>query len=193
MRGLRWSLLGTLLLCLLTPLAATTVVALSDAEVFDRAGTTLLGEVVGIEPGETDQGVIYTEISVQVEECFFSKEIEKIGDAYQFENGIFRFRHWGGELGERKLMIHGSSSFRVGERVLIAIEDAPGSDARFCVGLAQGKFSLQGETARRDMRGLQLLDEQSGALAEGSSDETPVPELLERVRDHYRRKSQENR
>ncbi len=192
MRGLRWSLLGILLLCLSAPLAATTVVAMSAEEVFDRAATTLLGEVVAIEAGETDQGVIYTEISVRVEECFFSKEAQKVGETYQFEDGVFRFRQWGGVLGERKLMIHGSSSFRVGERVLLAIEDSPESPARFCVGLAQGKYSLHGDRAQRDMQGLQLLDEQSGTLAEGSADETPVSELLDFVRDHYSRRSQED-
>ncbi len=178
-------------LCLLLtvcagPALATTVVAMSADQVLERASTTVLGEVVAIEAGETEDGVIYTEISLRVEECFFSSEVEKIGETYQFADGIFTFRRWGGQLGERKLMIHGTSSFELGERVLVAVEQAPDAPARFCVGLAQGKYSLKDGRARREMAGLELVDEMTGEHREGEMDETPEPELLDYVREHYR-------
>lgn len=167
--------------------SATTVIAMAPAEVFDRAATSVLGEVVSVEAKETNEGVIFTEVKLKVEECFFSKEVDKIGEEYRFDGGYFVFRHWGGVKGDRKLLIHGSPTFEVGERVLVALEDNPSGEARFCVGLAQGKYRIEGDRAIREMGGLQLLDPEAGTVAEGETDETPVKDLVQFVRTRYNR------
>lgn len=178
-----WLVIALLLVA--SSASATTVVAMSTEQVFDKAATSLLGEVVELKAGETSDGRIFTEVRLKVDECFFSSEIAKLGESYVLQDGTYTFRHWGGELGDRKLLIHGSPVFQVGEKVLVALENNPTGEARFCVGLGQGKYRIEGDRAVRDMRGLQLL-KPDGRIEEAEDDSRPVAELLDFVRAHYK-------
>jgi hypothetical protein len=158
--------LGVTLLLAVRSSDATTVVALSDAELACGAKTVLHGDVVSRESFVTATGGrIYTEYRFAVRDLL---------KGAAESDGTVVFREWGGEVGGTHYWLPGVSGYKLGEEVVAFLGDAdPRTGVGLTYGLAQGKFVVQRDAktgkaeVRRDLSGLKLVD---------GDRQTPAPE-----------------
>jgi hypothetical protein len=128
---------GAALLILIQPLAtATTVVALSDADLVHGAKTIVHADVLEKHSVQLQgSGRIYTEYRFHV------KDLLKGAAA---GDGTVVFREWGGEVNGVHYWIPGVNGYEPGEEVVTFLGE---QDARtgvgFTFGLAQGKFRVE--------------------------------------------------
>lgn len=85
----------------------------------------------------------------------------------------------GGAVGRIGMRVPGAAAFATGEEVVVFLR--PGGAVRQVTGMAQGKFSVDGERARPDLQGLHL-PARAAAAGERQSAEMPLEELERRVR-----------
>jgi len=85
----------------------------------------------------------------------------------------------GGTIGDEGQKALGAAAFSDGEEVVVFLERA--GEVHQVAGDSQGKFAVEGETARNDTRGFHLLERPLPA-EERRAAEMPVAELERRVR-----------
>lgn len=128
-RALVLSLLVGLLAAI--PLSATTVLYVPMHQSVRLSDEVLVGYVLGMEPAYNAEGEIVTRVSLLVEENLK-------GDARPGE--VFIFDAWGGSLDGVTVETVGEARYRLGEKVLVQLEDLDGEF--HTLGLSFGKWSV---------------------------------------------------
>lgn len=137
---------GVVFLAVPIPMAATTVRALDIDGLVGTADVIVTGTVLESEAYWTEDGkLILTRHRIVVEET-----LKGAG------TGEVTVTTVGGTVGDVTLQVSGMAAFRDGERALVFLENSGGYST--VVGLAQGKFSLDGdEQAANDLAGLDFI------------------------------------
>lgn len=150
---------------------SATVLKLDNNQMTARATTIVYGSVEGLTAGQSPNSrLIYTEVKLRVKETWKGKA----GASYSF-------RHPGGVLNGRGMMIAGAARFKLGEEVVLFVDDAdPKTGCAFTIGLAQGKFTVERDPAtgqKRVHRALTALDFVDGKTLQPTSAPKPDTKL----------------
>lgn len=166
--GMRRALLASL--CALAALSgarlvwAGTAIKMDAAELARRADCVVYGKVTGLRAGKLPgRRLIFTEVTMKVTESWKGREVPT----------TLVFRHLGGALEGRRLLIPGAASFELNEEsVLFLSKEHPVLGIRMTIGLAQGKFRVstnRGSGERvlsRQLGALDLVDAEGAAAVE---------------------------
>ena len=139
-----------LALLVATPLLATTVVYVPVGESIQLSGLVVKGTVTDQYVGLDAEGQIVTTVVLAVDDAI--KGGAAVGDSVTFQA-------WGGSLGGINVETVGEAAYRVGEKVLVQLEDIDG--VWHTLGLAFGKWNVftdsdGEEILRRDLSELCL-------------------------------------
>jgi hypothetical protein len=129
-RALVLSLLVGLLAAI--PLSATTVLYVPVHRAMQLSDAVLVGYVLNLEPAYNAEGEIVTRVHLLVEESLK-------GDVRPGE--IFSFDAWGGSLDGVTVETVGEAQYRLGEKVLVQLEDLGGGELH-TLGLSFGKWNV---------------------------------------------------
>lgn len=165
-RALVLSLLVGLLAAI--PLSATTVLYVPVHRSLQLSDEVLVGYVLSLEPAYNAEGEIVTRVNLLVEESL--KGDVRPGEIYSFDA-------WGGSLDGVTVETVGEAQYRLGEKVLVQLEDIDGE--RHTLGLAFGKWNVS-----RGRDGSPWLQRSLSDLNLVGVSEAPVQELpLARMRE----------
>lgn len=132
-------------------LSATTVLYVPMKKSIQLSDMVLVGHVLAMEPTYNADREIVTEVSLLVEESF--KGFAQAGE-------IVKFHVWGGSLDGVHMETSGEARYRLGEKVLVQLEDIQGE--LHTLGLSFGKWNVYKEKDNsqwisRDLRDLNLV------------------------------------
>jgi hypothetical protein len=134
-RRRRWLValaLSALVLCLLAgPAAATVVRFMSLEKLVERSDTIVRARLVDSRTYfDSDQNVIVTDSTFRVDRDYLSS----VGDEIVVQQ-------WGGELGDRALVIPGDAHFKKGEETILFLKKGDGTH-HYLTALAQSKYRV---------------------------------------------------
>lgn len=131
------------------PLAATTVIYTSIPKSVQLSDLVLLGHVLRLESGYNQEGEIVTKVHLLVEESL-KGAVER--------GRVFVFDAWGGSLDGTHVEAVGEARYRLGEKVLVQLEDIDGE--YHTLGLSFGKWNVMRNREGKSMlvRNLQDLN-----------------------------------
>jgi hypothetical protein len=173
-KGWTWVALGVGLA--LSPLAASTFVAMDLDELVGASSAVVQGEVLRVESYWEKTGtVIVSEAMVRVEEAV-------LGDPHS----IVRVRTFGGTVGDYTVEATGFPTFVQGERVLVFLEPDSEPDTLRVTGYQQGLYRIARAPGGGE-RALSALDAGSNLVSpDGRAADLPrelsLAELKERIR-----------
>ena len=170
----------------------STVLRMGNRVLSERAHVIIHGRCTEARSNYSADGRIYTDYRFAVEEWLKNHDSAAGG-------GFYSFRQWGGQIGDRGMLVAGAARFEVGEEV-VAFCDAPqGAEGQaFTIGLSQGKFSVDTDEAsgervvHRDLTGLSLVNERgrrvlAAARTQGHAPRRTLGTLLGEIRGHIGR------
>jgi hypothetical protein len=143
------------------PLAATTVVYTSVPKSVQLSDVILIGHVKSLETAYNQDGEIVTRVHLLVDEALK-------GSAARGQ--VFVFDAWGGSLDGTNVETVGEARYRLGEKVLVQLEDIDGE--YHTLGLSFGKWNVL-----RDKQGKSMLVRDLSDLNLVGVDESPVEVL----------------
>ena len=127
------------------------VVQMTEEELTAQAELILVGHVTDVSCYEEGEGNIYTEVTISVEQKLKGEAGEEV---------VVRVA--GGKVGEREMWVEDTPTFKMGERVVVFLEESGGIFR--VVGGFQGKLTI----SEHDTVG----------------DGIPLPEFMERIEGH---------
>ncbi|PIW01770.1 MAG: hypothetical protein COW42_03875 [Deltaproteobacteria bacterium CG17_big_fil_post_rev_8_21_14_2_50_63_7] len=134
---------------LATSASATTARELSMAELVEASDLVVVAEVLSLNSYRAEDGIIYTDTTVQIDEVL-------VGEVATKQVVI---RQWGGTVGEATLVIPGDAHLHKGEQVVLFLADRePQNGVLFLTGLSQSKYEVVGSTTDGDTMLVQNLE-----------------------------------
>lgn len=159
------------------PAAASTFLAMSQAELVAQSDAVVVGEVLQVQSFRDETGsFVITEAMVQVDETF-------TGSA----DSVVVVRTAGGTVDGYTVMAHGFPQFETGERVVLFLSD-DGAQASKVVGYRLGQYRVVTNSRGVEVAlptlepGIQLLTE--GGLPAPRPQALTLDSLREQVRSH---------
>jgi len=162
------------LLCLVLAAAvasATTIVYVPLKRSVQMSDLVLVGYVVGVQPEYGREGEIVTRVDLLVEERF--KGAAEPGQ-------IFSFHAFGGSLDGVNVETVGEARYRLGEKVLVQLEDIDGE--YHTLGLAFGKWNVVRDKAGSPWITRELADLEMVGVAEAPVEQVPLERMRQAVR-----------
>jgi hypothetical protein len=163
------------LLCLVLAAAvasATTIQYVPMRRSVQLSDVVLIGYVVGLQADYNRDGEIVTRVDVLVEE-----PLKGAAESGQ----IFSFHAWGGHLDGVNVETVGEARYRLGEKVLVQLEDIDGE--YHTLGLAFGKWNVVRDKAgslwiTRTLSDLNMVD-----LTEAPAEQVPLDRMRRIARE----------
>lgn len=157
--------LSVLLACVAV---ASTVLRFDADDLTDRATVILHGKVLTKTARSLGKGVIVTTYQVEVYKALKGLSAEQAEKP-------FVFSAYGGVTAERGSGISGAANYSKDEEILVFLTGENKIGCRAAVGLAQGKYTIRKvkgkKLAFRDLEGLRLMDQKSGAIEEAKAEQ----------------------
>jgi len=166
------------LLCLVLAAAvasATTVVYVPMRRSVQMSELVLVGYVVGVQAEYNREGEIVTKVDVLVEEPLK-------GGAEQGQ--VFSFHAWGGHLDGVNVETVGEASYRMGEKVLVQLENIDGE--YHTLGLSFGKWNVLRDKAGSQWITRSLSDLNLVGVDEALVEQVPLDRMRRVVREAVR-------
>jgi hypothetical protein len=151
--------------------SATTIVYVPLRKSVQMSDLVLVGYVVGVQAEYGREGEIVTRIDLLVEEPLK-------GGAGPGE--IFSFHAWGGSLDGVNVETVGEARYRLGEKVLVQLEDIEGE--YHTLGLAFGKWNVVRDKAGSPWITRDLSDLEMVGVAEAPVEQVPLERMRQTVR-----------
>ncbi|MCL4233103.1 MAG: hypothetical protein KJ042_01130 [Deltaproteobacteria bacterium] len=126
------------------PASATSVIALSDEQVFAKADVVARGRVISVEVKERVNAAskLVTVVTIDVSEAF--KGVIEAGHKRKFLPLVLEVP--GGTVGDIGVAVMGAPVFEVGDEVVVAAERAGQGGATILVGFFQGRYTVLNPT-----------------------------------------------
>lgn len=160
--------------CLLLAAAvasATTIVYVPLKRSVQMSDLVLVGYVVGVQPEYGREGEIVTRVNLLVEE-----RLKGAAEPGQ----IFSFHAFGGSLDGVNVETVGEARYRLGEKVLVQLEDVDGE--YHTLGLAFGKWNVARDKAGSPWITRELADLEMVGVEEAPVEQVPLDRMRQAVR-----------
>ena len=160
-----------IIMVLAVPVLATTIKKMDLPELVSISDSIVQGTVESVEARWEDKS-IYTYTSVRVDEGMKGAPRRAL-----------LIRQPGGKIGSLNLDAPGTPQFKQGAQVIVFLRDR--KDGTFdVVGLAQGKYDIEGDFAVTHISGLTLADPKTGQFMEaGTADKKPLATFKAKIRE----------
>ena len=122
------------------PASATSVIALSDEQVFAKADVVARGRVAKVEVQERVNAAskVVTVVTIDVTDVF--KGVVEAGHTKKFQPLVLEVP--GGTVGEVGVAVMGAPVFEVGDEVVVAAERGGPGGAAMVIGFFQGRYTV---------------------------------------------------
>ncbi|RPH56020.1 hypothetical protein EHM82_04170 [bacterium] len=153
--------------------SATTVLYVPVRQSVAMSDLVLVGHVLNTKAVYNAEGEIVTEVSLLVEEPL--KGWARPGE-------IFTFHAWGGSLDGTTVETVGEARYRLGEKVLVQLEDINGNGELHTLGLSFGKWNVVRDDAGTPWVMRKLDDLNVVGLTESPATRLPLDRMRQIVR-----------
>ena len=150
----------------------TTVIRMDLPALVEESDSIVQGQVEGVDSRWDEQNrTIFTYISIKVREPLKANPGPTVV-----------IRQLGGKVGTMHLSVMGMPVFRTGEEVILFLKRNP-EPTYHVVGLSQGKYRTENDTAVANALSLELLDKRSGQVIESGVNREQLAAFKSRIRE----------
>jgi hypothetical protein len=164
-------LLGLAIFAMASPLLATTVLKMDLQELVTASDSIIQGRVESVET-RWENKLAFTYTSVIVDEGMKGAARRAV-----------LIRLPGGKVGSLSVHVAGMPQFKAGESVILFLKGR--ADGTFdVVGMNQGKYEIEQNTATANISGLTLFNEKTGRMEDaGFADKAPLEVFKTKIRE----------